>query len=238
MLPRTLEPEIMDTAEEAADYDTMDHGDVNRRFAEDALAAFARATGAVDGPARVLDLGAGTGLIALELAARSPGSHVLASDLGEHMLRHARANVARAGLEGRVEVARADAKALHFPDGVFDLVVTNSLVHHLPSPHEALREAWRVLAPGGVLFVRDLARPDDADAVEALVARYGVPSPDAARSAADAARDARQAELLRASLHAALTPDELAREAALAGVPSPGPARSSDRHVTLVARKA
>ena len=163
---------------------------------------------------------------------------MLASDLGEHMLRHARANVARAGLEGRVEVARADAKALHFPDGVFDLVVTNSLVHHLPSPHEALREAWRVLAPGGVLFVRDLARPDDADAVEALVARYGVPAPDAARSAADAARDARQAELLRASLHAALTPDELAREAALAGVPSPDPARSSDRHVTLVARKA
>ena len=39
MLPRTLEPEVMDTAEEAADYDAMDHSEVNRVFVDDLLAA-------------------------------------------------------------------------------------------------------------------------------------------------------------------------------------------------------
>ena len=43
MLPRTLEPEVMDTAEEAVDYDAMDHGEVNRRFVGDFLRARAAA---------------------------------------------------------------------------------------------------------------------------------------------------------------------------------------------------
>ena len=39
MLPRTLEPEVMDSPEEARDYDAMDHAEVNRKFVDDLLAA-------------------------------------------------------------------------------------------------------------------------------------------------------------------------------------------------------
>ena len=53
MLPRVLEPEVMDSPEEAADYDAMDHRAVNRVFASDFLAAW-------DGRNPILDAGTGT----------------------------------------------------------------------------------------------------------------------------------------------------------------------------------
>ena len=57
MLPRVLEPEVMDSAEEAHDYDAMDHGTVNRLFVEDFLAGW-------DGSNPILDVGTGTAQLA------------------------------------------------------------------------------------------------------------------------------------------------------------------------------
>jgi hypothetical protein len=56
MLNRTLEPEVMDTAADALDYDRMDHREVNRRFVDDFLAA-------APDLSDVLDLGTGTAQI-------------------------------------------------------------------------------------------------------------------------------------------------------------------------------
>src|SRR6187549_1023893 len=68
MLTRVLEPEAMDTADEAADYDSMDHSEVNRRFVADFLAALVDADFAGRTTAcRVLDLGTGTAQIPIEL---------------------------------------------------------------------------------------------------------------------------------------------------------------------------
>lgn len=65
MLARTLEPEVMDTPEEALAYDSMDHADVNRVFVDDFLAADPEA-------GEILDLGTGTALIPIELCRRAP----------------------------------------------------------------------------------------------------------------------------------------------------------------------
>ena len=110
-LPRTLEPEVMDTEQEARDYDAMDHGDVNARFCDDLLALGVRL-------GRVLDVGTGPGLIPIELCRRAPAVEVDAIDLAAHMLALAERNVARAGLAGRIRVARVDAKATGRADGV------------------------------------------------------------------------------------------------------------------------
>ncbi len=63
MLPRTLEPEVMDTREEAVDYDSMNHSDVNRVFVDDLLAA-ANEAGFEEllatEPLQILDVGTGT----------------------------------------------------------------------------------------------------------------------------------------------------------------------------------
>src|SRR5437660_1149848 len=99
MLSRILEPEVMDSPEEASDYDAMDHAVVNRAFVADFLAAW-------DGKNPLLDVGTGTALIPIELCQQRSSAEVVGVDLAEHMLRVGRDNVRRAGLEGRIRLER------------------------------------------------------------------------------------------------------------------------------------
>jgi ubiquinone/menaquinone biosynthesis C-methylase UbiE len=224
MIPRILEPEVMDTREEAVDYDAMDHSEVNRAFVDDLLAARVRVrpTSAVgDSGIRVLDVGTGTALIPIELCGRSGDWRIVAVDLSAEMIKLGAKNVAAAGLQDRIDAQHLDAKRLPFESGRFDLVMSNSIIHHIPRPIDALAEMVRVAGPSGDLFIRDLLRPDDVAELDRLVSTY-------AGSANDHQRD-----MFRASLHAALTlveMRELAREVGL----SPGcVTQTSDRHWTL-----
>src|SRR6516162_7474967 len=97
MLPRVLEPEVMDSAEEARDYDAMDHSQVNRVFVADFLSFWT-------GSGTVLDVGAGTAQIPIELCRRHTTATVIAIDLAEHMLKVGTDNVRRARLSGRIEL--------------------------------------------------------------------------------------------------------------------------------------
>lgn len=224
MLERVLEPELMDTAEEAADYDSMDHGEVNARFCADLLAARSDLSGTV------LDVGTGTALIPIELGKRVAGVDVVAIDLAEHMLELGRRNVARAGFESRIRLEKVDAKAMPYGDGQFRATISNSIVHHIPDPRAVLSEMWRVTARGGVLFVRDLSRPHSIAEVDRLVALYGGDPP------ADPTRQdsyARQKGLFHASLCAALTVSEVAAIVASFGIPHDAVRSTSDRHWTL-----
>jgi ubiquinone/menaquinone biosynthesis C-methylase UbiE len=81
LLVRVLEPEVMESPEEARDYDAMDHAGVNRGFVEDFLVAARGANLASD--ADVLDLGTGTAQIPIELCAQNPTVHVMAIDMAE-----------------------------------------------------------------------------------------------------------------------------------------------------------
>src|SRR5262245_43848572 len=133
VLPRVLEPEVMDTPEEARAYDAMDHSQVNARFVGDFLA--------IHGPCRggwVLDIGTGTSLIPIVLCQTDPGANVLAIDLAEHMLELGRRNVERAGLNGRIALEKIDAKAIHSDSAAFEAVISNSIVHHIPEPSVVL----------------------------------------------------------------------------------------------------
>src|SRR5438067_1434403 len=109
MLPRVLEPEVMDTAEEARDYDAMDHSAVNGVFARNFLRVW-------DTETPILDLGTGTAQLPVELCrqcrAEAPpwgplrwdSLHIVAVDLAERMLELARRNVGRAGFADRIRV--------------------------------------------------------------------------------------------------------------------------------------
>jgi 2-polyprenyl-3-methyl-5-hydroxy-6-metoxy-1,4-benzoquinol methylase len=227
-LPRTLEPEVMDTEQEARDYDAMDHGDVNARFCDDLLSL-----GVPLG--RVLDVGTGPGLIPIELCGRAPAVEVDAIDLARHMLALAERNVARAGLGRRIVVSRVDAKATGRADGAYDAVVSNSIVHHIPEPAMVLREMWRLVRRGGALFVRDLERPADAGRVTELATTYA-PVPAGEPQGVRAMHE-RQHALLAASLHAALTSDEVRAIVAPLGIPGSAVRTTSDRHWTLACVK-
>jgi ubiquinone/menaquinone biosynthesis C-methylase UbiE len=230
MIGRTLEPEVMDTAEEARDYDAMDHAAVNAAFCDDLLAFHA-------GPpcARVLDVGTGTALIPIELCKRVADARVEALDLAEHMLAVAKRNVERTRMADRISLHKLDAKKTAFGEGAFDVVMSNSIVHHIPEPADVLAELVRLTAKGGVLFVRDLARPQSTERVNELVDTYA-PIPTTG-DAPTIAMHERQRELFRASLHAALTADEVRAKVAPLGIPASAVRMTSDRHWTIAYRK-
>lgn len=97
-----------------------------------------------------LELGCGAGLASVALAER--GFDVQATDVVDVMMERARDRVARAGLADHVRIERADAHALQYADGSFDLVMALGVFPWLHSPAQAAREMARVLRPGGVLI--------------------------------------------------------------------------------------
>jgi ubiquinone/menaquinone biosynthesis C-methylase UbiE len=218
MLTRVLEAEVMDTAEEALAYDAMDHSQVNRAFVDDLLAA-----GLSDG--EILDLGTGTALIPIELCRRHEAARVLAIDLSVSMLDLARANVEVAGLTDRILLDRVDGKQLPYSEGRFATVMSNSIVHHIPEPYAVLADAWRVLAPGGLMFIRDLLRPADDATVRHLVATYAVGATP------------HQRQLFDDSLRAALSLEEIRAQVERLGQSPDAVTQTSDRHWTWSARK-
>jgi SAM-dependent methyltransferase len=227
VIPRVLEPEVMDTAEEAEDYDAMDHAAVNGVFCDDLLARRPR-------PAWVLDVGTGTARIALALCERSSTVRVVATDLADHMLRVAAKNVQNAGMSDRITLRKDDAKALApFPEP-FDVVCSNSVVHHIPEPEKALAAWWSRVPAGALFFVRDLLRPDTLGEVDALVQKYSGARPS---DSSQAASFDRQVGLFHASLCAALRLDEVRAIAVSLGMPESAVRMTSDRHFTLAFEK-
>jgi ubiquinone/menaquinone biosynthesis C-methylase UbiE len=222
MIPRILEPEVMDSESEAVDYNTMDHSQVNRVFVDDLLAALsAKRPGSKTEPLRILDVGTGTALIPIELCRRPGRWHVTAADLAQSMLAVAAQNIAAAGYGAQIKPQLLDAKQLPFGDGHFDVVMTNSILHHIPDPRDCFGEMVRVVAPGGLLFVRDLLRPESKSELDRLVELY----------AGDA--NAAQREMFAASLHAALTRAEVCELIAPYGIPADCAKQTTDRHWTV-----
>ena len=114
---------------------------------------------------RVLDLGCGAGHAGFAVA--TTGAAVMAVDASARMLETALALAQDRGLKG-YEAVRADVGSLPFPDGSFDGVVSRYSAHHWPDVVGALREAARVLRPGGRVVVIDTIAPDEP-ALDTLV---------------------------------------------------------------------
>lgn len=225
MIERVLEPEAMESVDEARDYDLMDHAAVNAMFVADMLAAAASRGGAPSRERLVLDVGTGTARIPIALCRERAALNVIGIDLAHEMLRVGLENLAKEGLRARILLLRARAGDLPFEDASAGLVMSNSLIHHLPDPAAAFREMCRVTAPGGVVFIRDLFRPPSDEELDRLVRVY----------AADAT--ASQRRLFADSLHAALTVDEVRAMLATLPLTATSLTTTSDRHWTLAATR-
>lgn len=142
-----LEPD--DTRSSVAFDDAADYYDETKALPPDALAATIDLLATeLGGTARVLDVGVGTGVLALPLIAR--GLHVDGVDLSAPMLLRASA---KASSRTRVGLILADATQLPFRDGAFDGAFMRHLLHLVPGWRRVLSEAVRVVRPGGTLVV-------------------------------------------------------------------------------------
>ena len=155
-LERIPEPEVMDDLEGVEAYSAAASQAylerIDRTFVEHVLSL-----GVAEGHA--LDIGTGPGVIPIMLAARVPRLRLKGVDLSEPMLEKARTAAEEAGMADRLDFRLGDAKSLPFSERSFDLVLCNSLLHHLPAPLALLDEISRLVRPGGAILLRDLRRP-------------------------------------------------------------------------------
>jgi ubiquinone/menaquinone biosynthesis C-methylase UbiE len=110
---------------------------------------------------RVLDLGCGTGTLAIEVKRREPAAEVVGLDADPEMLAQARRKAEEVGVE--LELTEGFSTELPYEDGSVDLVLSTLFFHHLdPDPkRQTVREIARVLRRGGELHVADWGRASD-----------------------------------------------------------------------------
>jgi ubiquinone/menaquinone biosynthesis C-methylase UbiE len=159
-LPRVPEVEVMDDSGEVEAYASASAqaylDKIDDTFVEHAL----RLTN--NRPrGRALDIGTGPGQIVLKLAYRLSLWKFTGVDRSPGMIQQANTSLASAinDLAGRVEFQVADGNRLAFPDASFDLVMCNSVLHHLAEPQNLLAEMARLVKPTGAVLLRDLRRP-------------------------------------------------------------------------------
>lgn len=107
-------------------------------------------------PRRILDMGCSAGSATVPYAEAYPDAEVHGIDIGAGMLRYAHARAEALG--ARVHFHQMDVAATRFPDGHFDLVVSHNMMHEVSdrTRRAAMRESFRLLAPGGVCIHQDV----------------------------------------------------------------------------------
>ncbi len=215
-MERQDEPELMDLRAEAEAYAKADFSDVNEAFVERLLELAGNRPSA-----RALDLGTGPGDIPVRVARLRPRWRVVGVDASAPMLRFARRAVDGADLSGTVELILADAKATGLDSGSFDVIFSNSILHHINDTGALWAEIRRLAAPGATIFLRDLRRPDSQDEARRIVETY-----------AGEESDLLQEEYYR-SLLAAWTVNEIRRQLAAAGLDHLDVRKVTDRHVDV-----
>jgi SAM-dependent methyltransferase len=130
----------------------------------------------------VLDVGAGTGIPSLTVAARvGPSGKVIAVDHTAEMLEAAERN-ARAGRLGNISFRQMEADRLEFPDDAFDAVTSTFTLMFCPDPARAVAEMRRVLKPGGrfafAVWDAPAQNPFFTTTLQTVAQRLHLPPPD------------------------------------------------------------
>ena len=205
---RVPEPELMEDPDQAAAYSGADFAEAHDSLVNDLVGRFPDLRSHA---CRIVDLGCGPADVTVRLALALPAATVVGVDAGPVMLALGEQRVRRVGLEDRVSFVRARLSPT-LSNGLepFDVVVANSVLHHLRDPDDLWTAVAALGRGGAAVHVADLVRPMDTAAVDALVTRYASSEPlvlreDFARSLAAAYRPEEiVAQLDRAGLGAHL----------------------------------
>ena len=211
-MKRTPEPELMDEQSQAEAYAAADFAEPHQHCVDTCM----RIHGELRG--RVLDLGCGPGDVLSRYARSNIHATFTGVDGADVMLELAHRTMHTMGVSARVELEKHHLPSNGLAGRQFDVVLSNSLLHHLEDPSviwQTILSAGRSKAP---VFVMDLMRPESSDTVEMMVAKYAAGAP------AVLVRD------FRASLHAAYRVEEVKAQIAEAGLQLTVEALS-DRHL-------
>ena len=218
-MPRQPEPEFMDDAGEAEAYALSDFSEVNQAFV-DRLLELVPSGEAL----KAVDLGTGPGDIPIRVALARPDWQIAAVDASQAMLDFAREAAHGAHLGDRIDWVLADAKDTRLRAGGFDVVFSNSILHHVNDTESFWTELKRLSKPGAMVFLRDLFRPKSPESARKIVGTYGGVGPKLM-----------QEEYYR-SLLSAYTPEEVRGQLARAGLTTLEVECVTDRHMDIFGR--
>jgi SAM-dependent methyltransferase len=168
---RVPEPELMDDPAQAAAYASADFSEPDGLFMD----WFERRFQRLPNRDRALDLGCGPGNIAIRFAERYPCWRSTPSAAPSPCW-SGRTALARSSVQGRVRLVHASMPDAGLATG-YDLVISNSLLHHLTQPAVLWGTIRRCAAPDAAVQVMDLLRPEHSSAAHALVTRYADTAP-------------------------------------------------------------
>lgn len=105
-----------------------------------------------------LEVGPGPGYLGLEWLKQTQGTSLKGLDISPDMIAVAERNAREYGLSERVEYVQSSGEKMPFDDETFDAVFTNGSLHEWSQPQKTFDEIWRLLKPGGRVFISDLRR--------------------------------------------------------------------------------
>ena len=202
-MKRIPEPELMDDAEQARAFAEADFSEPHDHF----VALLGERLPDLPREGRALDLGCGPADVTLRFAVAHPGFRIDGVDGAEAMLALGRAAIAERGLTGRVALHSLHLPAGKLPAEAYDLVFSNSLLHHLAEPAVLWSTIRQAARPGTHVFVMDLMRPETKQQAQQLVDTYARDEPEVLR------------EDFYNSLLAAYRPDEVESQLRAAALP-------------------
>ena len=218
-MQRVLEPEVMDGEAQSTAYAQADFEEPDRAFVERFMNCYPKFdTG------RMLDMGCGPAAISRYLCQALPGISVTGVDASEPMIRLGRDRIATDQLTARIDLVCGYLPGAIQSTDLFDAVISNSLLHHLPDPSVLWNEMSRLVKTGAPVLVVDLMRPQSTNDAAHVVAQYADGEPRILR------------EDFYNSLLAAFTPEEVNQQLTDAGLSTLEVEVISDRHLAISGR--
>jgi ubiquinone/menaquinone biosynthesis C-methylase UbiE len=219
-MQRIPEPELMNDPEQAAAYARADFSEPHQNF----VRLFAAAFPELHPQGLVLDLGCGPADVTIRFAAAYPACSIHGVDAAENMLQLGQTMIQDAALQDRIRLILGRFPDVHLPAESYELLVSNSLLHHLADPLVLWQSIKRWGRPSAPVFVMDLIRPDSAEQTTRLTRLYASGAPEVLR------RD------FENSLRAAYSLEEVEKQLHAAGLPDWTIRRATDRHLVVYGR--